>query len=148
MLKTKFFCGITPIVVISALRSPLVGVDLRNYIDLFQYFSAVNLTDLFHFRIEPGFVFFCKIIGCISSDSQFFVIATSILINFLIGLFIYRVSEDVGESLFIFVGYYFLFYSFSAVRQYIAIAFAVNAYYYFSKNEDIKIIKKKFKFKI
>lgn len=129
-----------PLAIISAIRSPYVGNDAYHYTELFHRYSNIPWSEVFSQSIEPGFVAFCKLISYISSDSQWFLIVSSFLICILIAKFVFNNSKDIVFSTFIFVSYYFYFYSFSAIRQYIAIGFVINAFCYFKDKKRLKTI--------
>jgi hypothetical protein len=129
-----------PIFIISAIRSPSVGNDAYSYTQLFQQYSNIPWSEVFSQSIEPGFVAFCKLISYISNDGQWFLIASSFLICILVAKFVFNNSNDIVFSAFLFVSYYFYFYSFSAIRQYIALGLAINAFDYFKEKKIIKAI--------
>lgn len=129
-----------PLFIISAIRSPSVGNDAYNYTQLFHQYSNISWSEVFSQDIEPSFVAFCKLISYISNDGQWFLIASSFLICILVAKFVFNNSNDIVFSAFLFVSYYFYFYSFSAIRQYIALGLAINAFYYFKEKKIVKTI--------
>jgi hypothetical protein len=129
-----------PLFIISAIRSPSVGNDALSYTQLFQLYSNIPWSEVFSQSIEPGFIAFSKLISYISTNGQWFLIASSFLICLLVAKFIYNNSNDIVFSAYLFVSYYFYFYSFSAIRQYIALGFAINAFYYFKEKKIAKSI--------
>jgi len=90
-------------------------------------------------HFEPGFKLLYNICSGVNLDSQMmlFVISVCIMIGFAV--FIYNNSEDVVISTFIFAC---LFYpsSFNIIRQYLAMAIAINSFKYCSEKKYKKAI--------
>lgn len=138
--RTAIILSFLPLAIISATRSASVGNDAYQYTQLFNYYSSISWSEIFGQGIEPGFIIFSKLISYLSKNSQWFFMTTSFLIIYLVAKIVYNDSKDIIFSAFIFTSYYFYFYSFSAIRQYIAIGFAINAFYYFKEKRTIKAI--------
>lgn len=130
--RLKMILIFGPIMFISAFRDHSVGNDLKHYVNIFETIIDRDWDNLLYTKhIEIGFAVYCKLLGYISRNTQFFIAYSSILICYYIAKTIIKYSYDVGLSAFLFVTQYYLFFSFSAVRQYMALSlifYAFNLY--------------------
>lgn len=125
---------------ISALRASTIGIDLDlHYAKNYELISSVNWSDIPIFatlkQYELGYCYFTKLLTYISTDVQFYIIFTSVVIYGVHGYFFYKKSEDVilSSSLFMF---FCLFYMYmNIVRQAIAVSILLMAYLIFSESK-------------
>lgn len=125
---------------ISALRASTIGIDLDlHYAKNYELISSVNWSDIPIFatlkQYELGYCYFTKLLTYISSNVQFYIIITSIIIYGLHGYFFYKKSEDVilSSSLFMF---FCLFYMYmNIIRQAVAVSILLLAYLIFSESK-------------
>lgn len=125
---------------ISALRASTIGIDLDlHYAKNYELISSVNWGDIPIFatlkQYEVGYCYFTKLLTYISTDVQFYIIFTSVVIYGVHGYFFYKKSEDVilSSSLFMF---FCLFYMYmNIVRQAIAVSILLMAYLIFSESK-------------
>lgn len=125
---------------ISALRASTIGIDLDlHYAKNYELISSVNWGDIPIFatlkQYEVGYCYFTKLLTYISTDVQFYIIFTSVVIYGVHGYFFYKKSEDVilSSSLFMF---FCLFYMYmNIVRQAIAVSILLLAYLIFSESK-------------
>lgn len=125
---------------ISALRASTIGIDLDlHYAKNYELISSVNWSDIPIFatlkQYELGYCYFTKLLTYISTDVQFYIIFTSVVIYGVHGYFFYKKSEDVilSSSLFMF---FCLFYMYmNIVRQAIAVSILLLAYLIFSESK-------------
>lgn len=125
---------------ISALRASTIGIDLDlHYAKNYELISSVNWNDIPIFatlkQYELGYCYFTKLLTYISTDVQFYIIFTSVVIYGVHGYFFYKKSEDVilSSSLFMF---FCLFYMYmNIVRQAIAVSILLMAYLIFSESK-------------
>lgn len=125
---------------ISALRASTIGIDLDlHYAKNYELISSVNWSDIPIFAVskqyEVGYCYFTKLLTYISTDVQFYIIFTSVVIYGVHGYFFYKKSEDVilSTSLFMF---FCLFYMYmNIVRQAIAVSILLMAYLIFSESK-------------
>ena len=130
-----------PIMFISAFRDQSVGNDVKHYVTIFQTISERDWGNLLYTKhLEVGFAVYCKLLSCISTNSQFFVGFSSCFICYYIAKTILKYSYDVGLSSFLFVTQYYLFFSFSAVRQYMALSLIFYAFNLYIHGEGKKSI--------
>lgn len=125
---------------ISALRASTIGIDLDlHYAKNYELISSVNWSDIPIFatlkQYELGYCYFTKLLTYISSNVQFYIIITSIIIYGVHGYFFYKKSEDVilSSSLFMF---FCLFYMYmNIIRQAVAVSILLLAYLIFSESK-------------
>lgn len=125
---------------ISALRASTIGIDLDlHYAKNYELISSVNWSDIPIFatlkQYEVGYCYFTKLLTYISTDVQFYIIFTSVVIYGVHGYFFYKKSEDVilSSSLFMF---FCLFYMYmNIVRQAVAVSILLMAYLIFSESK-------------
>lgn len=125
---------------ISALRASTIGIDLDlHYAKNYELISSVNWSDIPIFatlkQYELGYCYFTKLLTYISTDVQFYIIFTSVVIYGVHGYFFYKKSEDIilSSSLFMF---FCLFYMYmNIVRQAIAVSILIMAYLIFSESK-------------
>lgn len=125
---------------ISALRASTIGIDLDlHYAKNYELISSVNWSDIPIFatlkQYELGYCYFTKLLTYISSNVQFYIIITSIIVYGLHGYFFYKKSEDVilSSSLFMF---FCLFYMYmNIIRQAVAVSILLLAYLIFSESK-------------
>ena len=122
------FVGIVSLVLIlfSALRSVDVGQDTSVYVERFKIISEsswkqlVDLKDVVDFEI--GYIIFNKVISIISANEHIFLLIVSSIIIVSTSLYVYRKSDIVWLSLFLFVALGFFGETMNIMRQMIAIA--------------------------
>ena len=107
-------------------RDSSIGTDLSIYYSkYFPYFKDSSWDNIQNVTIsghwEWGFCAFCKVIGYISTDVQWFIIVTSIISIVPYAIFIYRNSEDVVFSTVFYIAYHVYMNSFNIVRQAMAV---------------------------
>ena len=80
---------------ISALRASTIGIDLDlHYAKNYELISSVNWSDIPIFAVskqyEVGYCYFTKLLTYISTDVQFYIIFTSVVIYGVHGYFFYK----------------------------------------------------------
>lgn len=90
-------------------------------------------------RVETGYLFFTYLLNCISTDSQFLLIVTSAIVNAVYIRKIYKYSEDLPFSLFL---YFTLSYmgTMNGIRQTLAAALALIVFEWCYKRKTIPYI--------
>lgn len=122
------------IILVQCLRGTTVGIDLADYKK--GYFTPVAKTTWQQFwffldktPIEKGYVFYEKIISVLfNSNWQLFVCSVAIITNIIFAWFIYKYSKNPLVSYLIFIGLGLYVFSFSALRQILAISFSLVAF--------------------
>lgn len=137
--KLKIILIFIPIIVVSAIRNQTVGIDVPSYLKIFNRIALSDFTNIFDDSyVEFGFALYCKLLSYINKDGRFFIAITSFVICFFVLKTIYLYSDDIGLSSFLFIGQYYLFYSYSAIRQYLALSIAFYAFSLFIHNNKKK----------
>lgn len=131
--KKQFTVAVTFFILLfllMSLRHRTVGDDVVNYINLFYNIARTNWNALFvkFDDIEPGYVVLNKLISYISTDEQFFLIATTVIILLPISIFYSKKSENTVVSMAIFMILPTYAMMFSGIRQAIAISLALPAF--------------------
>lgn len=120
------------------LRDSGVGVDIKGYLARFQSIANTSWSYLFvgHFSSEPAYILLNKLISLISADNHFFLAVVSLMIILPIAYLYVKRSEAaiLTISIFLVISLFDMF--FSGLRQSIAIALVVPAYY-FAKNKRL-----------
>lgn len=121
------------LIIVAALRDESVGRDLAaHYAENFRTIAELSWSSLAQFSnssgYELGYVYFCKLLSVISSNTQWFIFAVSVIIFGSLGRFIYKNSEDVVFSTFlvIFSCVYYMFLT--MIRQGLAISILLLGY--------------------
>lgn len=131
--KVGFWFCIFVLIILSSLRGANIGNDTHSYIYLFKNLSAEN-----HSRYEIGYVFLNDIIKKITDNYQYLFTIISIFVYFSIGRFIIKYSKIPWLSLFLFLTYGFFTFTFSALRQAIAITICLYAFESMMNSKNIK----------
>lgn len=135
--KILIYISFISLFAVSALRYN-VGSDYQAYEDLF---SRIESYDLNNSAYEFGYVLLNKMIYLISDNNQSIFIITSFVILFFIVITIFRYSNKLEVSMFLFITLYFYYSSFNIVRQYISIAIMFYATrYIFDRNFKIYVL--------
>ena len=114
-----FLIGVAVITVLSALRYD-VGADCLTYYN--NYESIVEGDILAQALYEPGTILLYRLLGIFFLSPQAFIIATSLIINILIGVRLYRSSPYPILSLYLYLTLYYYFISLNVIRQFVAIS--------------------------
>lgn len=113
------------------LRNITVGADTYAYVH--SYFDLVKTQGIV-LNGSPEIVL--NIIAWISSrfagDYQLFLLLYSLIVVSLFGYFIYKNSNNLVISLIVFLGMFFV-QSMNLMREWLAIGFGINAYYFLTK---------------
>lgn len=118
---------------VAILRSTQVGIDLNYYYsNYYVLISQLAPRDFQAFSIssgyEMGFICFCKLLSVVSSNPQWLVFVTSIIIYSVLARFIYRYSSDVVFSTFLVVLSCYYYMSMNIIRQMLAICIVLLAF--------------------
>ncbi|QBO59676.1 EpsG family protein [Chryseobacterium salivictor] len=110
--------ALIPITVISGFRNEKIGPDTENYKSMFQDIADGNYDD----RIEPGYIYFNKLLQFFTSDSQWLFIIVAVFLSVSIGTFVYKNARDPFLAILFFVTLGLFQFSLSGIRQTIAVA--------------------------
>lgn len=124
-----------------ALRHESVGVDLQRYLPFFNRVAKTPWGNLFSSsNKEPGYLVLNKLIGTLFPNERIFIILISLITVLPIMKFYTDESENAILSMAIFLILPSFQMLFSGLRQAIAMAFAVPAYYATKKKKLIPFI--------
>lgn len=123
---------------VSMLRNYTVGRDLTShYYSSFLRIIETPWNQLDTLGYETGYVYFYKLIGILSSDPQVMIAVHALFVIGVSGWFIYRNSDDVVLSTFIFVATNTWFMYMNIMRQAMAVSICLIAVEIL-KNKDWK----------
>lgn len=114
---------------ILALRRKDIGVDLSNYELYFKRNVGLSYSDLTRFKTEYGYSALNKFVMDIHNDFQFYLVVVAFITVLPLGLLYYKESENALLSIGIFINLSVFNMYFSGLRQAIAIAISVLAFY-------------------
>ena len=114
---------------ILALRRKDIGVDLSNYEFYFKRNAGLSYSDLTRFKTEYGYSALNKFVMDIHNDFQFYLGVVAFITVLPLGILYYQESENALLSIGIFINLSVFNMLFSGLRQSIAIAISVLAFY-------------------
>ena len=140
-IQTKFVIfSMLILTIISAIRASNVGADTLQYYTAFNCLSSFNELNFDIFRYEKGFTFFMWIIHKFSKDPQILLITTSLIVNYGIGRFIMKNSNNKILSLILYFICNFFFSYMNIMRQAIAISIILFGFEFLKKDKKILFI--------
>lgn len=114
--------------IISMLRSYNVGRDLQaHYYKTFLRVVNMDWNNLFTLGYENGYLVFYKIISMFTSDGQWMIAIHALIVIGITGWFIYRNSDNVVMSTFLFITTNTWFMYMTMMRQAMAVSFVLVA---------------------
>ncbi|WP_074618532.1 EpsG family protein [Eubacterium maltosivorans] len=129
---------------IAGFRSINVGYDTEQYVNYFYILSNTDFSQLSQqastLYIESGYAVINKIISLFTSDYQWLLIIISFVTLLGYTIFIYRCSDNVYLSVFLFITLGFFYFTMRVMRQALAIMLICNAIYYLYKNKKIPFV--------
>lgn len=152
----KFFLGLSfsAMILILGLRAESVGEDTKNYLYMFDRAKDVQWNDIFHefsFRttyftwdygyqeqVETGYLILNKFVHIFTDSGHAFLFVIALLTCVLFAVFIYKNSNDVFLSTYIFMCETLYMFAFNGMRQALALSIAIQAY---SMIKDRKFVK-------
>ena len=126
--------------ILSAFRSANIGNDTYEYLQMYNKFGqALNIFEI-DTDIEMGFVIINKILYSINPSSIFLLIVTSALILSVMLIFIYKNSNMVWLSVFLFINFRIYYFTLSGIRQSIALAIVLVSYKFLTEKKAIPFV--------
>ncbi len=117
--KKFMFISFVMTVILQGLRSSEVGIDLKQYIYAFNVSKNVSwTTPILNFEI--GFRILLHLLSVLCGSEQIFIFVTSTICQAPIFYFIYKKSTSPFESLLIYLTFGMFTFSFSGMRQTLA----------------------------
>lgn len=115
-------------IVLSALRAQTVGRDLEgHYYKMFYVIKSMGWDQLGNTSYEIGYACFYKLISLFTNDAQWMIAIHSFFVIGVSGWFIYRNSDDVVLSSFMFIATNTWFMYMTMMRQSMAVCFELIA---------------------
>lgn len=130
----------------AALRGQTVGIDLPNYSNNYTEISFWSIDDILHnsasytFSRDPFFWVVMKILTFISSDPQIMIVAVSAIVALSISVLIYRSKTDVLLCFLIFICLRYYSFTFTGLRQAIAMSVLIFAVKYLETKKFVPFI--------
>lgn len=139
-LKSNFyvvFFSILTLILFQSLRKSTIGIDVVTYLNFFERLSTENIENFQdeYYSLEVGYLYFNKFIGLLTSDNQLFLGVISAAIFLPIGYVIYKNSVNVYLSIIALVTLGIFNFSFSGLRQSIAIGLVFLSYEFIKKRK-------------
>lgn len=130
--KASVFVASMPLFFITAFRGSLVGADTLNYIRTFERVAQCDsISAAFHSsRMENGYLLLNYLVSHIGLSYIHFQIIVSLFIYISLAIFIYKYSDNIWISFYVFVTIRMLLGTMNVVRSWCAIAiilFALSA---------------------
>lgn len=111
--------------------------DLDRYVSFF-YSISDGAEYLF---LEPGFRYYMYLCSFLNSESVIYILSTFVIPVIVFTFwFIRKYSKNVYLSVYIYYGFMFYFFLFNGVRQCIAIAISLPAFYFINNRNRIKAL--------
>lgn len=140
--KTKsnlfiIYISFTIIILFQSFRKWTVGIDIVTYLSFFERLSTGSMMDFSaeFYTIETGFLIYNKFIAWFTSDNQIFLAIVSASIFIPIGYMIYKNSLNLYLSIIALITLGIFNFTFSGIRQSIAIAVAFLGYEFIKKRK-------------
>lgn len=121
----------------SCFRTVTTEYDTRRYIDYFIMFRDMSLSECLKIEHEEGYIILTKLIGKITDQPQVFLSILSMITLSPIFILIWFRSDNPLLSLLIFVTVGNLFSSYTALRQWCAVAIFSFGYTFIIKRKPI-----------
>ena len=137
------------LVLILGLRHPSMGVDNRfgyeyGYIGSFKIISSMSWSTVLslesYMNYERGYIIYCKLVGSIWNNVQFFIFVSAFLSLLPIYVLIRKKSENSVMSSFVYLGLPAFLMVYSGIRQSLAIGLCCLAVDYIQRKKIVKFI--------
>ncbi|CUX62144.1 hypothetical protein BN3590_02692 [Clostridium sp. C105KSO15] len=130
------------LILVAGLRDPSVGIDLAgHYAKRYNMIGSYSWSRIPEFSAtigyEIGYCYYTGFLHLFSSDVQFFVFVTSLIIYAGFGYFIYKESTDVVLSTEIMLFSCLYYMGMNVLRQELALSIALIAYTHLDNSERV-----------
>ncbi len=129
----------TLMALLSGLRGISVGLDTANYFEIFCAVRDEGLQTTSSGHYESGFILYIYLISRIFHSPTAFMLISEALICTAIAVTVYRYSEDVVMSTFVFIVWFYAGI-FNIMRQYMALAIVLLGLGFIFKKKPIKFL--------
>ncbi len=118
------------------LRYKTVGVDIRNYLIMFDMTSKMSFSKIIEFYDgEWGYYILTKLISLVTTDEQWFIAIIAILTTVPLAVLYIKESENAMLSIAVFMTTSNFSIMFSAFRQFLALSIIAIAYTFIKKKK-------------
>jgi hypothetical protein len=140
--KDKLFLMLTfgVFLFLSAFRASFVGNDTDSYLNLFYLISGSDNSEVFTSRYEVGYVYLNKLISYFSANPQAILIVTSCIILLGFSRFIYKNSNYIWLSVFLFFILRYFDATMNTLRFNIALVIILYSYYFIKRKKMLVFI--------
>ncbi len=139
--KLYIIVAFSMLALVAALRSYHVGIDTAQFYRAYSIIGKLDWSQSSSVRYEFGFFALCKLLNYISSDPQLLVVVTSIFVCFSVGRFIYRHSENVVFSTYLYIAFNTYAMHLNVMRQAIAVAIILLGIDFLTSNRSKDTLK-------
>lgn len=127
------------LILIASLRSEVIGNDTKEYIYLFNQIKYTSI-EYYKSRYEIGYLLLNKLISLFTNNAQLLIGVTSIIIIVGYTIFIYKYSNIVWISMYLFITLGYFGASMNSIRIQLAIVVILKSYDYLVNRKKIKFI--------
>lgn len=126
--------------VLAALRSSQVGNDTSEYLRLFDSILFNKDISVYYWRYEKGYLLLNKILSLVTNNAQIILIVTSVIIMGGFARFVYKYSNNIWLSVYMFFTLGYFGSSMNTIRLNIAIVIILYSYDFLREKKAIKFI--------
>lgn len=126
------------LVFLSSFRNLSVGIDTQSYYNQFRYDIQSDTLFYYLFKLEPGWLLLNLWIKEIFGEFSIILFSSCLLTILPISYVFRRATNMPILAFFIYFLLFYYFFSFSLIRQAIAISFFVLGVYFFSNNRKVE----------
>lgn len=138
-IKVYLILAFIEMQIVSGLRIPSAG-DSEYYTDVFVEVSQLSLYETLNYGLEKGFMLFLYIVSLINSKPQTIIFFSSLLINALVFIYIYKNSRKPWLSVVLYITLMFFFNAMNLMRFAIACSFLLYSNDYIVQRKPIKFL--------
>ncbi|RHV33236.1 EpsG family protein [Ruminococcus sp. OM05-10BH] len=126
------------LIFISGFRGASVGTDTRTYLSLYNISKSLTWSELFDQRVEWAYGIVAKLCSLVYDNHQFYIFIFSLIIGVGFAVIIYKSSDDVPLSVFLYVTLRIYSQSMNIMRQSVAIMLVGIAYLFIKEKKWLK----------
>jgi len=123
--------GFLLIFLVLALRADYIGNDLKAYIPLFDNINSSSVLR----GLEPGYILLNHCIGDFTTNHSIFLAIIAFISVFPISILIKKYSSDIVFSYIIYVSFIIYHFSFSGLRQAVALGIIAVSYVFINEKK-------------
>ncbi|MFL2128265.1 EpsG family protein [Ruoffia sp. FAM 26255] len=137
----QLIISVSSLALINALRYPLIGTDMERYNRFFNYVGQIrDIKSFMHYDQEIGYKALQWIIYNLFGNFQLLVVIVSLIFFMSFYVFLKRYSTNYYFSLLLFITLELYDFTFSGVRQTLALALIMSSYHFAIEKKPGKFI--------